>query len=119
MAFIASDSEGMAAQERWFSGKQEYETFGLALASDTAAFSGHLQQARALTRKALEAAFHSDRKESGAIWEAAAAHREAALGNADEGRRLATDALRISPGSPGVEVEAALAFASAGRDRES
>ena len=114
MAFLASNSEGMAAQERWFSGKQDYETFGLALASDTAAFSGNLQQARALTRKALEAAFRSDRKETGAIWEAAAAHREASLGNADEGRRLATDALRISPGSPGVEVEAALAFASAG-----
>jgi hypothetical protein len=32
----------MAKQQEWFAGKHGYENFGLAEASDTEAFAGHL-----------------------------------------------------------------------------
>lgn len=113
LAFLSSNSQDMAKQQQWFSTAPEYETFGLALESDTQAFSGHLRKARELTDRAVNSASLSDRKETGAIWEAWAAEREAAFGNATEAHRLATEALRISPTSQGVQVQAALALASA------
>ena len=35
----------MAEQQQWYAGKPDYETFGLALASDTEAYGGHLVKA--------------------------------------------------------------------------
>lgn len=55
----------------------------------------------------------ADSKESGAIWLANAALRQAAFGNAAEARRAAAKALKLAPASEGTEVEAALAFAMA------
>jgi hypothetical protein len=81
----------MAEQQRWFAGKPE-ENFGLALASDTEVYSGHLNKARELTGRAAQAAY----------------------GNPAEARQLAAKALKLVPASQGVEVEAALAFAMAG-----
>ena len=114
LAFLSSDSNAMAEQEKWFAGRPEYENFGLALASDTEAFSGHLSKARELTKRAVDSAIRADRKETGAIWQATAAQREAAFGIAAEARRSAAQALKLNPASQGVEIEAALAFASAG-----
>ena len=116
LAFLSSDSNAMAEQEKWFAGKPEYENFGLALASDTEAFSGHLSKAREMTSRAVDSAVGADRKETGAIWQATAAQREAAFGAATEARRFAAQALKLAPASQGVEVEAALALASAGDD---
>jgi eukaryotic-like serine/threonine-protein kinase len=113
LAFIAMDSAAMAEQEQWFVGKPE-EHFGLVLASDTEAYGGHLLKARDLTKQAVDAAIRADSNENGAIWQAIAAQREAAYGNAREARRIATEALKIAPGNPGTESEAALAFAIAG-----
>jgi tetratricopeptide (TPR) repeat protein len=104
----------MAEQERWFAGKPEYDTFGLALASDTEAFAGHLSRAQELTSRAVVSAVQSDRKETGAIWEAIAAQRQAAFGRAAEGRRLAANAVKLTAHSEAVELETALAFALAG-----
>ena len=114
LAFFASDSNGMAEQQRWFAGRPEYSTFGLALASDTEAVAGHLSKAQDLTTRAVDAAIQSDRKETGAIWEAIAAQRQAAFGKAAGARRLATNALKLGTNSEAVELEAALAFALAG-----
>jgi predicted Zn-dependent protease len=114
LAFLSADSNAMAEQEKWFAGRREYENFGLALASDTEAFAGHLSKARELTRRAVDSAIQVDRRETGAIWQAAAAQRDAAYGVVAEARRSAAGALKLAPASQGVEVEAALAFASAG-----
>ena len=57
------------------------ENFGLALASDTEAYAGHLGKARELTKRAVDSAIRADSKETGAIWQAIAAQREAAYGN--------------------------------------
>jgi DNA-binding winged helix-turn-helix (wHTH) protein/tetratricopeptide (TPR) repeat protein len=114
LAFFSSDSKAMAEQQQWFASKPEYENFGVALASDTEAFFGHLGESRGLTKRAVDSAIHADRKETGAIWLSIAAQREAAYGLPADARRSAAQALKLAPGSEAVEVEAALAFALAG-----
>jgi serine/threonine protein kinase/tetratricopeptide (TPR) repeat protein len=113
LAFLGADSAAMAEQQQWFAGKPE-ENFGLALASDTEAYAGHAEKARELTKQAADSAIRADNKEEGAIWQAIAAQREAAYGNATEARQSAAEALKLAPAGQGVEVEAALAFAMAG-----
>ena len=113
LAFIGSDSAGMAEQRQWLAGNPDYENLGLALASDTEAYRGHLGKARELSEGAVDSAIRADSKETGAIWQAIAAQREAAYGNAREARQSATDALKLTSASPGVEGEVALAFAMA------
>jgi serine/threonine protein kinase/tetratricopeptide (TPR) repeat protein len=114
LAFLGSDSAAMAEQQQWFASKPEFETYGLALASDTEAYAGHMVKARELTKRALESAIRADSKENGAIWQAIAAQREAAYGNSAEARQVAGEALTLAPKSQGVESEVALAFAMAG-----
>jgi serine/threonine protein kinase/Tfp pilus assembly protein PilF len=114
LAFFGADSSGMADQLEWFAGKPEFETYGLALASDTEAYAGHLRKARGLTKRALDSAIRADSKENGAIWQAIAAQREAAFGNLAEARQLAAQSLALAPSSQAVQSEAALAFALAG-----
>ena len=114
LAFLGADSAAMAEQQQWFAGKPDYENWGLALASDTEAYAGHLGKARELTKRAVDSAVRADNKENGAIYLATAALREAAYGNAAEARQSAAEALKLAPASPGAEAEAALAFAMAG-----
>ena len=114
LAFLGADSAAMAEEQQWFAGKPEYENFGLALASDTEAYAGHVGKARELTKRAVDSAIRADSKETAAIWQANAALERAAYGNAAEARQSAAEALKLAPASQGVGVEAALAFAMAG-----
>jgi eukaryotic-like serine/threonine-protein kinase len=113
LAFLGSDSAAMAEQQQWFAGDPE-ENFGLALASDTEAYGGHLAKARELTKRAVDSAIRADSKETAAIWQTNAGLQQAAYGNPTEARQSAAEALKLVPTSQGVEVEAALAFAIAG-----
>ncbi len=113
LAFLGAESAAMAEQLQWFAGRPE-ENFGLALASDTEAYGGHLGKARELTKRAVDSAIRADSKETGAIWQANAALQQAAYGNATEARHIAAEALKLAPTSQGSEVEAALAFAMSG-----
>ena len=114
LAFLSNDSSAMAEQEKWLLGKPEYESFALALASDTEAYAGHLEESRKLTKRAVDSAIHADSKENGAIWLENSALREAAFGNKAEATQAAEDGLKLAPTSQGTEVEAALALAMAG-----
>jgi len=114
LAFVGADSGAMAEQQQWFAGKPDYEHIGLALASDTEAYGGHLGKARELTKRAVDSAVRADSKENAATWQANAAIQQAAYGNATEARQSAPEALNLAPTSQSVEVEAALAFAMAG-----
>jgi eukaryotic-like serine/threonine-protein kinase len=67
LAFLGADSAAMAEQQQWYAGKPE-ENSGLALASDTEAYAGHLGKARELTKRAVDSAIRTDSKETGAIW---------------------------------------------------
>ena len=113
LAFLGADSAAMAEHQQWFAGKPE-ENFGLALASDTEAYAGHVGKARELTKRAVDSAIRADNKEEGAIWQANAALQQAAYGNPVEARQSAAEALKLAPTIQGVEVEAALTFAMAG-----
>jgi len=115
LAFLGSDATAMAEQQRWFASQQpELENFGLALASDSEAYGGHLAKARELTKRAVDSAVRADSKETGAVWQAIRAQRDAAYGNAVEARQTAAGALKLAPASEGVESETALAFAMTG-----
>ena len=101
LAFLSSDSTAMAEQQKWFEGRPE-ENMGLSLASDTEAYAGRLGKAREVTRQAVNSAVRADSKETGAIWLANAALREAAFGNAAEAKQAAAEALKLAPASQGV-----------------
>jgi tetratricopeptide (TPR) repeat protein len=114
LAFLGSDSTATREQQQWFADKPKHENFGLSLASDTEAYSGHLGNARQLTKQSVDSAIRADSRESGAISEENSALREAAFGNVTESRRAAADGLELAPTSRGVTSEAALAFAMVG-----
>ena len=113
LAFLGADSS-VTAEQKWFAGQASYDNWGLALASDTEAYSGRFGKARELTKRAVDSAIKADSKETGAIWQANAALQQAAYGNPTEARQSAAEALKLAPESQGVESEAALAFAMAG-----
>src|SRR5580658_3128003 len=80
LAFFNSDPAAMAQQQQWLAGRPEYENFGLALASDTEAYGGHLGKALELTNRATDSAVRADNKENAAIHLAIAAQWETAIG---------------------------------------
>jgi hypothetical protein len=67
-------------QVEWSQDKEVKDIF-LSAESDTEAFLGHLQKARQLSAQAVEAAVHSNRKETAAEWRMDAALREIEFGN--------------------------------------
>ena len=114
IAFLAGDPAAMAVQQQWLDSKAESEQYGLALAADSEAYVGHLEQARQLTLRAVNSAVRTDANESGALgWESAAL-REAAFGNFAQARQAAGAGLKLYPGSQGVRAQAALAYALTG-----
>jgi hypothetical protein len=56
LALLSSDPAAMAEQQQRFTGKPE-ENVGLALASDSEAYVGHLVKARDLTNRAVDSPF--------------------------------------------------------------
>jgi serine/threonine protein kinase/tetratricopeptide (TPR) repeat protein len=114
LAFLASDSSAITEQQQWFSDQPGLEHAALSFASDSEAFAGHLNKARELTRRSRDFAVRTDSMENGAIRLENAALREAAFGNTAEAKQAAAQGLKLYPDSPGVDVEAALAYAMAG-----
>jgi tetratricopeptide (TPR) repeat protein len=91
-----------------------YENYGLALASDTEAYAGHVKRAQELNKRAVDSAIRADYKENASVYMSNAALQQAAFGYMQEARRLAAKALELAPASAGATAEAALAFAIAG-----
>jgi serine/threonine protein kinase/Tfp pilus assembly protein PilF len=114
LSFFTGDSAALAEQRQWFAARPDFENFGLALASDTLAYAGHLKEAKELTKQAADSAVRADNVENGAIYLTNSATLHAAYGNPAEARQLAAQALKMDSTSQGVETEAALAFAMAG-----
>jgi eukaryotic-like serine/threonine-protein kinase len=80
------------------------------------AYSGHLQQARSMSRQAVVEARQGEQPERAALWETGAAVREALFGNASRSRESAAAALELSADRD-VEYGAAFALALAGNSR--
>jgi eukaryotic-like serine/threonine-protein kinase len=118
LAFLRGDREGMhrqAARARARSGAENWianrEAFALA-------YSGQLQLARSLSRRAVDQAQNAAQPERAGLWEAGAAVREGLFGNAAEARKRAVAALELSK-SREVEYGAAFALALANESSSS
>ena len=96
----------------WAKGKPE-EALMINVQGNAAAFSGLLQQARELRRRAVRLAQQQGFEEAAALYLGLGAVAEAAFGNNDEARRRADDALGLSRGL-GPESLAAMALAWTG-----
>jgi DNA-binding winged helix-turn-helix (wHTH) protein/tetratricopeptide (TPR) repeat protein len=113
IAFLKGDQTGMereASQARERSGAETWvsnkEAFALA-------YSGHLQQARIQSRRAIEQAMQESQPERAGLWEAGESLREAFFEQAPDARKRAVDALKLSNNRE-VQYGAALAFALSG-----
>src|SRR5215472_8917440 len=113
LAFLHSDTAGMANEVAWSSGKAGVEDVLLANEADTAAYYGRLGKARDLSRQAAASAKRAEEKETASNYEADAALREALFGNATEARQRAAAALALSSGRD-VQFGVALATSFAG-----
>jgi eukaryotic-like serine/threonine-protein kinase len=113
IAFLNGKPDGLAKQAAWAVGKPKKENILLYFQADTAAYAGHLSQARDLSRQAVASSERAGSKEMAADCQAGAALREALIGNAPEAKRLAAAAVALSNGRD-AQYTAALAFALAG-----
>ena len=118
LAFLQNDSVGMVRQAAASVGQPGTEDQMLASEAETAAYRGHLQRARDLSRQATDSAERADEQEPAATYMAISAVPEALFGNAKEAERRATPALQRSTGRD-VEYAAALTFAFAGDNTRS
>jgi len=113
LAFLQSDVKEMSAQASWFPIHPEVESEILATEAETEAYSGRLNRARELTRKAVDSASRADNKPTAAIWGLYGAYDEALFGVA-AARERALAALALAPRNIDVESLAAVVLASAG-----
>lgn len=114
LGFLKGDAAAMSAQQQWLTDRPDTTFYALSLASDTTAYSGRLQQARELTKRAADAATRADSKEYAGINMELAAVREAAYGNAQQARQDATAGLKFDPESQAVRAMAGTALAMSG-----
>jgi tetratricopeptide (TPR) repeat protein len=111
--FLQDNPSGMAKRVATLSGKPGSEDLIFYYQSDTAAYHGRFSEARAFTRRAIDSAERSDKKETAAAYEAESAVREALTGDFHLAAKRAKDALSLSNGKE-VEALSAIALAMAG-----
>jgi tetratricopeptide (TPR) repeat protein len=113
IAFLRGDEarmERVAARARQRSGAETWISNKEAFAQ---AYSGHLQRARVMSRRAVDHARQEAQPERGGAWEAASSIREAMFGHAAEAKARALAAVSLSQDRE-VEYCAAYAMAVAG-----
>jgi eukaryotic-like serine/threonine-protein kinase len=98
LAFWQNDIAGMAEQVAWAAGKPGVEDVFMEMQADTAAYSGRLEKARALSLRAVASAEQAKENETASGYEAQAALREALFGNLQRARQRAAAALKLSTG---------------------
>ena len=115
LAFAQNDTAGMAQHVAKLGALPQLGWKMLSMEGDTAAYSGHLKDARELSRRAMDNAQRAGEKDAPALYSGTSGLREAWFGNTDEARRRATLALKLSSGRD-LQYFAALAFAYASDD---
>jgi eukaryotic-like serine/threonine-protein kinase len=114
IAFLKGDKAGMERAAAQSQGKPGVEDWVADHEAFVLAYSGHLQQARRMSRRAVDLAQSAAQQpERAALYEAPAALWEGFFGNAPEARRSAMAALELSK-ELYVEFGAAFALALAG-----
>lgn len=117
LAFLQGDTSTMQREMEWSVGKAGGEDAMLALQADTEAYAGHLQKARELSRRAVEAAQTANLAEPAAIWQGISALRDAVYGKTQEARSGADKVLTIAPNSRDAQTLAILVLARIGDQR--
>ena len=115
LAFAENDTAGMAQHAAKLEALPRLGHEILSMEGDTAAYSGHLKDARELSRRAMDSAQRGGEKDAPALYSGTSGLREAWFGNTGEARRRATLALKLSTGRD-LQYFAALAFAYARDD---
>ena len=110
LAFAQDDTAGMAQHAAKLAALPRLGHRILTMEGDTAAYSGHLKDARELSRRAMDSAQRGGEKDAPALYSGTSALREVWFGNTGEARRRATLALELSSGRD-LQYFAALAFA--------
>jgi serine/threonine protein kinase/tetratricopeptide (TPR) repeat protein len=113
LAFLRGDTAKMDHEVSLATGKSGWEDLMLYLQSNTAAWHGHIIDARSLTHRAADVALRADTKESAALYLADAAIREAAFGYRDQSRDFASQSTKTSE-SRDAQLLVALASAQTG-----
>jgi tetratricopeptide (TPR) repeat protein len=116
LAFLEGDAAEMQRQLAWGAGRPAIEDLLLSHQSDAEASSGRLEQARELSRRAVEAARRADRQEAAALAQLNAALREVEFGHPETARLQTAAALAIA-GTTNTRILTAFVLARAG-DRE-
>ena len=96
LAFAQNDTAVMAQQVAKLEAVQRWGYTMLFLEGDTAAYSGHLKDARELSRRAMDGAQRTGQKDALALYSGTSGLREVLFGNPEEARRRATLALKLS-----------------------
>ena len=115
VAFAQNDTAEMAQQVAKMEAVPRWGHTMLFLEGDTAAYTGHLKDAREFSRRAMDIAQLAGEKDATAIYSGLSGLREVSFGNPQEARRQATLALKLSA-SRDVLNYAALALAYSGDD---
>ena len=113
LAFLRGDTAEMEKDVAWGAGRPGEEDVMLSTQSDTEAYYGRLTRARDFSRRAVDAAVRADSRETGAIWQANGALREAEFGNSSIAKQKIEAALALAPGRD-VKVLAAMTLARIG-----
>ena len=113
LAFLESDPKEMSAQAAWFPVHPEVENEILAAEAETAAYAGHLSQARELTRRAVDSAIRADNKPAAAIWALYGAYDETLFGEPGVHEKAAS-ILATAPKTADVQALTALVLAMSG-----
>ena len=113
IAFLKGDQAGMERQAALGRGKSEAEDWISDKEAFVLAYSGHLQQATRMSRRAADLAQQAAQRERAALYETGAALWEGFFGNAPAARRSAMAALELSK-ELYVEYGAAFALALSG-----
>jgi serine/threonine protein kinase/Flp pilus assembly protein TadD len=116
LAFLKGDRAQMAQMAQMAAaamGKPGTEDAMLSSQADTEGWYGRMKNARKLTQQAMDSAKRNDAKETAAVYQVAAALREAAAGNRQQARADAAAALRLTENGE-ISAMAAIALAHAG-----
>jgi DNA-binding winged helix-turn-helix (wHTH) protein len=115
LAFAQNDTAGMAQHTAKLEALPRLGHQMLNIEGDTAAYSGHLKDAREFSRRAMDSAKRGGEKDAPALYSGTSGLREVWFGNTGEARRRATLALKLSSGRD-LQYFAALTFAYARED---
>jgi eukaryotic-like serine/threonine-protein kinase len=108
--FALNDTAGMAQQVAKLEGLPRWGHHVLFLEGDTAAYSGHLKDAREFSRRAMDSAQRAGEKDALAFYSVTSGLREVWFGNPEEARRRTALAMKLTSSRDAVYF-AALALA--------